>query len=142
MWACAPASDFVNFFTSDRKSSFFFGFPLFSTKSLLLRLEMEARAGIEPAIKLLQSPALPLGYPASQRTRHLRAGRFSFKFFQKKTESRSFMRLSTNAPHQKLPPLCQALPPRNLHRHTCPSAIEPQCPIASVAPKCYRWRAK
>ena len=25
---------------------------------------MEARAGIEPAIELLQSPALPLGYPA------------------------------------------------------------------------------
>ena len=25
---------------------------------------MDARAGIEPAIKLLQSPALPLGYPA------------------------------------------------------------------------------
>ena len=29
---------------------------------------LEARAGIEPAIKLLQSPALPLGYPASQLT--------------------------------------------------------------------------
>ncbi len=141
MWACAPASDFVNFFTSDRKSSFFLGFPLFSTKRLLLRLEMEARAGIEPAIKLLQSPALPLGYPASQRMRHLRAGVFSFKFFQKKTESRSFMKISTNAPHLPLP-LCQALPPRNLYLPAFPSAIEPQCPIASEAPKCYRWRAK
>ena len=26
---------------------------------------MEARTGIEPVIELLQSPALPLGYPAS-----------------------------------------------------------------------------
>ena len=26
--------------------------------------KLEARAGIEPAIELLQSPALPLGYPA------------------------------------------------------------------------------
>ena len=44
---------------------------------------MEARAGIEPAIELLQSPALPLGYPASQRTRHLRAQRPPFKFLVK-----------------------------------------------------------
>ena len=27
--------------------------------------KMEARTGIEPVIELLQSPALPLGYPAS-----------------------------------------------------------------------------
>tara|TARA_Y100000589_G_scaffold246424_1_gene234207 strand:- start:182 stop:295 length:114 start_codon:yes stop_codon:yes gene_type:complete len=27
-------------------------------------VKLEARAGIEPAIELLQSPALPLGYPA------------------------------------------------------------------------------
>ena len=44
---------------------------------------MEARAGIEPAIELLQSPALPLGYPASQRTRHLRAQAPPFKFLVK-----------------------------------------------------------
>ena len=30
----------------------------------LLEPTMEARAGIEPAIELLQSPALPLGYLA------------------------------------------------------------------------------
>ncbi len=29
-----------------------------------MEIKMEARAGIEPAIELLQSPALPLGYPA------------------------------------------------------------------------------
>ena len=44
---------------------------------------MEARAGIEPAIELLQSPALPLGYPASQRTRHFRAEWPPFKFLVK-----------------------------------------------------------
>lgn len=29
-----------------------------------LKIRLEARAGIEPAIELLQSPALPLGYLA------------------------------------------------------------------------------
>ncbi len=30
---------------------------------------MEARVGIEPTMELLQSPALPLGYPASEERR-------------------------------------------------------------------------
>ena len=42
---------------------------------------MEARAGIEPAIKLLQSLALPLGHPARKRRRHISADSVSFKFF-------------------------------------------------------------
>jgi hypothetical protein len=31
---------------------------------LLKQLDLEARVGIEPTMRLLQSPALPLGYPA------------------------------------------------------------------------------
>ena len=34
---------------------------------------MEARTGIEPVIELLQSPALPLGYPASGSADCIRA---------------------------------------------------------------------
>ena len=33
---------------------------------------MEARTGIEPVIELLQSPALPLGYPALGRADSIR----------------------------------------------------------------------
>ena len=44
--------DFVIFFTKSVKSTLVGG------------VKLEARAGIEPAIELLQSPALPLGYPA------------------------------------------------------------------------------
>ncbi len=36
---------------------------------------MDARAGIEPAIELLQSPALPLGYPAMKKAPPLRGTR-------------------------------------------------------------------
>ena len=88
----------MNFFTSGRLFAFFFRFPLFSTRCFLLHQRLEARAGIEPAIKLLQSPALPLGYPASQRTRHLRAGACSFKFFQQKPDSQSIV--AKTQPHQ------------------------------------------
>ena len=35
---------------------------------ILSQLNMEARVGIEPTMQLLQSRALPLGYPAFQRT--------------------------------------------------------------------------
>lgn len=35
---------------------------------------MEARAGIEPAIELLQSPALPLGYLAITLTERPKPG--------------------------------------------------------------------
>ena len=59
----------------------------FSKRPQKLNNSLIIWVGIEPAIKLLQSPALPLGYPASQRTRHLRAGACSFKFFQQKPES-------------------------------------------------------
>ena len=37
----------------------------YATKPLpLKRFRMEAEVGIEPTMRLLQSPALPLGYPA------------------------------------------------------------------------------
>ena len=36
---------------------------------------MEARTGIEPVIELLQSPALPLGYPAFGRSDCIRPQR-------------------------------------------------------------------
>ena len=35
-----------------------------SGESVERKEKMEARTGIEPVIELLQSPALPLGYPA------------------------------------------------------------------------------
>ena len=80
----APASELVNFFTSDCLSPLYFWLSRKEDNLCLGRsLGMEARAGIEPAIELLQSPALPLGYPASQRTRHLRAQWPPFKFLVK-----------------------------------------------------------
>jgi hypothetical protein len=36
---------------------------------LLKQLELEARVGIEPTMQLLQSRALPLGYPATGTTK-------------------------------------------------------------------------
>ena len=30
--------------------------------------KMDARGGIEPPIRVLQTPALPLGYPATKKT--------------------------------------------------------------------------
>ena len=40
---------------------------------------MEARVGIEPTMELLQSPALPLGYPASEERRlYRRKGKSQF----------------------------------------------------------------
>ena len=43
---------------------------IFLPKGSSQRESMEARAGIEPAIELLQSPALPLGYLAFIKSRN------------------------------------------------------------------------
>lgn len=160
----------MNFFTSGRLFAFFFRFPLFSTRCFLLHQRLEARAGIEPAIKLLQSPALPLGYPASQRTRHLRVGACSFKFFQQKPDSQSIAAKSKRLAKRKVgaavpsrPQLSQARSPHRLakgkgtflppahppgaHAGTrmspAPFCAWPSAMTVAIhPPQCYPWPAK